>query len=73
MEQNTNTTLKPVRFGDYMIEKHLINEAQLLDVLAEHWMSGLRVGEVVTQKGYAAKDAVERAAEEFASLSTVYV
>ena len=65
--------LKPIRFGDFLIAKQLINEAQLLDVLAEHWMSGTRIGEVVAQKGYAAAEEVEKLAVEFASLSTVYV
>jgi hypothetical protein len=66
-------SLRPVRFGDFLIDRHVISEAQLLDVLAEHWMSGSRLGEVVVRRGYLPKAEVERLAAEFDNLSTVYV
>ena len=66
-------SLEPVRFGDFLVERKLINEQQLLDALAEHWMSGCRIGESVARKGYVAPVEIERLAGEFQSLSTVYV
>ncbi|MEO6953525.1 MAG: hypothetical protein ABI321_17110 [Polyangia bacterium] len=65
--------LQPIRFGDFLVERKLISERQLLDALAEHWMSGCRIGESVTRRGYVAKSEVERLASEFQNLSTIYV
>ena len=66
-------SLRPVRFGDYLINRQALSEAQLLDVLAEHWVSGNRIGEVAVRRGYLPKAEVERLAAEFDGLSTVYV
>ena len=65
--------LQPVRFGDYLVERKAINEAQLLDALAEHWITGVRIGETVAKKGYLAAGEVERLAREFENLSTIYI
>ena len=65
--------LQPIRFGDFLVERKLISERQLLDALAEHWMSGCRIGESVARRGYVAKSEVERLASEFQNLSTIYV
>jgi hypothetical protein len=67
------TKLLPVRFGDFLVERKVIDEGQLLDALAEHWMSGCRIGESVTRKGYLPASEIERLAHEFESLSTIYV
>ena len=67
------TKLQPVRFGDFLIERGAIDEGQLLDALADHWMSGVRVGEAVARKGYLPAKEIERLAHEFESLNTVYV
>ena len=65
--------LQQIRFGDFLVERKLISERQLLDALAEHWMSGCRIGESVARRGYVAKSEVERLASEFQNLSTIYV
>jgi hypothetical protein len=65
--------LQPIRFGDFLVERNAISEAQLLDALADHWVSGVRIGETVAQKGYLPEHEVERLASEFDSLDTVYV
>ncbi len=65
--------LQPIRFGDFLVERKLINEKQLLDALAEHWVSGCRIGESVARRGYVPKAEVERLAGEFQNLSTIYV
>lgn len=65
--------LERVRFGDFLVEKKAISEQQLLDALADHWMSGGRLGESLAKKGYLASADVERLAREFESISTVFV
>ena len=67
------TKLVPVRFGDFLVERKLLDEGQLLDALAEHWMTGSKLGESIARKGYLAHDQVERLIREFENLSTVYV
>ena len=66
-------TLRPFRFGDFLVERKLISEGELLDALAEHWMSGRRIGESIARKGYLPTSEVEKLAREYESLSTVYV
>ena len=67
------TKLQKVRFGDFLVERKVIDEGQLLDALAEHWRSGVRIGESVARKGYLSKIEIERLAHEFENLNTVYV
>ena len=65
--------LEPVRFGDFLVEKKVIDEGQLLDALADHWMSGCRIGEAVVRRGYLSPAELSRQLTDFESLSTVYV
>jgi hypothetical protein len=65
--------LQPVRFGDFLLERKAIDEGQLLDALADHWITGARLGESVAPKGYLPHSEVERLAREFENLNTVYV
>jgi hypothetical protein len=65
--------LQPIRFGDFLVERKLINEKQLLDALAEHWFAGCKIGESVARRGYVPQADVERLAAEFQNLSTIYV
>jgi MSHA biogenesis protein MshE len=65
--------LQPLRFGDFLVEKNLINEGQLLDALADHWISGRRLGETMVQRGYLSAEALTRYLAEFDGLAVVYV
>ncbi len=65
--------LKPLRFGDFLVERSAITEGQLLDALADHWANGCRIGEAITQCGYLAPSEIERFLCEFSDLQTVYV
>lgn len=65
--------LQPVRFGDFLVEKKVIDEGQLLDALADHWMSGCRIGEAVVRRGYVTTEELQRQLQEFETLTTVYV
>jgi hypothetical protein len=65
--------LVPVRFGEFLVEQNKITEQQLLDSLAEHWMTGCRLGESIVRKGYLPSGEIERLAGEFQGLNTVWV
>jgi hypothetical protein len=69
----TNRALRPIRFGEFLVEKHVLDDRQLLDALAEHWATGLRLGEAITARGYLERDEIERYASEYQNLSVVYV
>ncbi len=65
--------LEPVRFGDFLVERKVIDEGQLLDALADHWIAGCRIGEAVVRRGYLSTDELTRRLSEFQNLTTVYV
>jgi hypothetical protein len=65
--------LEPMRFGDFLVEKNLINEGQLLDALADHWISGCRLGETMVRRGYLSAEELTRHLAEFEGLAVVYV
>jgi hypothetical protein len=66
-------SLRLFRFGDFLLERKVISEQQLLDALAEHWMTGGRLGESVAKKGYLQTIEVEQLASEYQNLQTIYV
>jgi len=70
---STGSALRPIRFGEYLVERKQITEGALLDALADHWMQGCRLGESVVRRGYLPPEEVERLAAEFHGLNTVYV
>jgi hypothetical protein len=65
--------LEPVRFGDFLVEKKVIDERQLLDALADHWVAGCRIGEAVVRRGYLSAEELSRQLSDFQNLATVYV
>ena len=71
--QGADVKLEPVRFGDFLVEKKVIDEGQLLDALADHWIAGCRIGEAVVRRGYLSPDEMTRQLTDFHNLSTVYV
>jgi hypothetical protein len=77
MGSTTQRTGRPVltrvHFGEFLLERQAITDQQLLDALADHWASGRRVGDVLVRKGSIEREAVERLAEEYQNLQTVYV
>lgn len=62
-------TLEPVRFGEFLLLRHLISDEQWLAALADHWSavgSARRpIGSTIVANGFLAQEAVERAAREF--------
>ena len=59
---------EPVRFGDFLVQKNLIDEGQLLDALADHWSVGGRIGEAMVRRGYLSTDELSRHLTEFQEL-----
>jgi hypothetical protein len=68
-------TLEPVRFGEFLRERHLITDEQWLAALAEHW-SGMigrgsapgrrvRIGAQIAAAGFLAAETVEAEAAAF--------
>ena len=68
-----STKLQPLRFGDFLIERKLLDEGQLLDALAEHWMSGCAIGESVVRRGYLTADQIAEQLRAYEALAVVYV
>ncbi len=63
-------TLEPVRFGEFLLHRNLINDEQWLAALAEHWSLAsvgkrTRIGVTIVEHGFLAKDVVEREARAF--------
>lgn len=71
--QTTSHQLRPIRFGEFLVETKVISEAQLLDSLADHWANGCRLGESVARRGYLPSAEVERLAAQFQNIQVVYV
>ena len=67
------TRLRPIRFGEFLVERSVISEAQLLDALADHWARGCRFGDSLSRRGYLDAGDVERLAREFHDLAVVYI
>lgn len=60
-------TLEPVRFGEFLRDRHLITDEQWLAALADHWSSPRRrrLGTVIVEAGFLPYDTVEAEARAF--------
>jgi hypothetical protein len=63
-------TLEPVRFGEFLRDRHLISDEQWLAALAEHWsqpIGGRRrmIGTTIIENGYLPAEIVEAEARVF--------
>jgi len=63
-------TLEPVRFGEFLRDRHLISDEQWLAALAQHWsepLTGRRrmIGTTIVENGYLAAEIVEAEARVF--------
>jgi hypothetical protein len=65
--------LERIRFGEFLVERHVIDDGQLLDALADHWAGGGRLGETLAKKGILSAGDVERLAAEYHALQVVEV
>jgi|MudIll2142460700_1097286.scaffolds.fasta_scaffold197118_2 hypothetical protein len=63
----TTATLEPVRFGEFLRDRHLITDEQWLAALADHWSSSKRrrLGAVIVENGFLPAEIVEAEARAF--------
>jgi hypothetical protein len=74
--QRFSTPLSPlatIRFGEFLYEKNLLDDEQLLDVLADHWSNGGKIGAAVARRGILSCDEVERQAALYHGLEVVEI
>jgi hypothetical protein len=70
-ESRTVATLEPVRFGEFLLLRHLISDEQWLAALAEHWSAlaaggkRRRIGSTIVEHGFLAREIVESEARAF--------
>ncbi len=65
--------LLPIRFGEFLCEKNLISDEQLLDALGEHWAHGGRIGAAISRRGFISSMDIERLAAEYHTLSIIEI
>ncbi len=70
---NAKIVLQPIRFGEYLFEKNLINDEQLLEALAHHWSTRERIGHTIGRFGFLTTEEVERQAMMYHALDVVEV
>ena len=66
-------TLEPIRFGEFLYERQLLSDEQLLEVLADHWSNGGRIGTVVARRGILSSEEVETQASIYHGLEVIEV
>lgn len=65
--------LLPIRFGEYLCEKALITDEQLLDALGDHWSNGGRIGAAIARRGYLSQERIEAMAAEYHGLEVIEI
>jgi hypothetical protein len=60
-------TLEPVRFGEFLRDRHLISDEQWLAALAEHWSASRhrKIGATIVANGFLPIEVVEAEARAF--------
>jgi hypothetical protein len=68
-------TLERIRFGEFLVERKVIDDGQLLDALAEHWAGAgrMKIGAAITQRGILPTETVEQWAAEYHALQVIEV
>jgi hypothetical protein len=65
--------LQPIRFGEFLYERKLLTEEQLLEALADHWSNGGRIGTVIGLLGFLSPQEVEKQASVYHGLDVIEV
>jgi hypothetical protein len=65
--------LQPIRFGEFLCERQLISEEELLASLGEHWSNGGRIGAAVARLGFVETREVERHALVYHQLDIIEI
>ena len=70
---NRKGSLERIRFGEYLVERKLIDDGQLLDALADHWAHGGKLGAALARLRILSTKDVEKFAAEYHGLRVVEV
>lgn len=65
--------LTAIRFGEFLCQRDLITEEQLLEALGDHWSNGGNIGSAVLRQGFLDIHEIERQAAAYHSLDTVEI
>ncbi len=65
--------LERIRFGEFLVEKKLLNDEQLLEALAEHWSNGGNIGTAISRVGFLPAEEIERQAALYHALDVIEV
>ena len=66
--------LETIRFGEYLREKQLLTEEQLIDALAAHWSERRgRLGHAIVDLGFLSREEVERHARTYHALAVIEI
>ena len=73
LTESSKPHLIPIRFGEFLCERELITDEQLLDALGDHWSNGGRIGSAIARRGYLSAAEIEREAVRYHQLETIEV
>jgi hypothetical protein len=65
--------LQRIRFGEFLVEKNMLSDEQLLAALAEHWSNGGRIGAAISRNGFLPSDEIERQAALYHDLDVIEI
>ncbi len=65
--------LERIRFGEFLVEKNLLSDEQLLAALAEHWSNGGKIGAAISRAGFLASEEIERQAALYHGLDVIEI
>ena len=72
-EEMQRRGLQRIRFGEYLVEKNMLSDEQLLAALAEHWSNGGRIGAAITRSGFLPAEEIERQAALYHDLDVIEI
>ena len=65
--------LQRIRFGEFLLERRLISDEQLLAALGDHWSNGGTIGAAISRSGFLPLDEVERQAALYHDLDVIEI
>jgi hypothetical protein len=72
--RHESQALETIRFGEYLREKRLLTEEQLIEALAAHWSDRRgRIGRTIADRGFLSPEEVERHARLYHGLDVIEI
>lgn len=65
--------LQRIRFGEFLVEKHLISDEQLIAALADHWSNGGTIGAAISRSGFLTSEVIEHQAALYHDLDVIEI